>query len=163
MLINNFKEIKIMKKYVYEVPAILPIDNFSLGGYGFTVYLDSGLAIKARSTEIKDSVYDHLKEDGIKLVRLYLDKKYNKMPYQFAEDSWLLHAICVPGDACDLALGQFSLEDFLGDGWKRMKDSNTELFVDYAPHNVDTLKQALCLRELFINWANTANNCLNYD
>jgi len=153
-----------MKKYVYEIPAIVPLENAGLGGYGFNAYLDSDLAIKARRKIIEPPAFNLFKEEGIKIVQTFFGKKYKGMPYQFVEESWLVHAICIPyGDACDLALGQYSLESFFGSNWEKInKDEDRKpIWVDYAPHNVDSLNQAMCLRELFINWANKTNVCLN--
>jgi len=154
-----------MKRYVYEIPAIFSKENVGPGGYGFTVYFDFDFGIKARREIMKPQTYNHFKENGIKIVRTFFGKKYNDMPYKFAEGSWLVHAICISyGDACDLALGQYCLEDFLGSGWKRMKERGaSKYWVDYTPHNVDNIKQAMCLRELFINWANITNSCVNSD
>jgi hypothetical protein len=157
-----------MKKYVYEVPVIFPRENSPFGSvYNFNAMLDGNLGLLARKKEINDHTYNVFKEEGIEIVKSYLsymDKKYNKMPYQFAEGSWLVHAICAPGDACDLALNEMSMRDFLSDGWEKLKNrEKTPIWVDYTGHNVDSINQARCLRELFLYWANTANNCLNYD
>jgi hypothetical protein len=154
-----------MKKYVYEIPAILPLEEVGLGGYGFHVYLDSDLAMKARREIMKPLAYNQFKKEGIKIIQSFFDKKYKGMPYQFAEESWLVHAICIPyGDACDLALGQYFLERFFGSNWEKTNKENLKpIWVDYVPHNVDNIKQAQCLRELFLNWANVTNICLNSD
>jgi hypothetical protein len=150
-----------MRKYVYEVPAIVQLENVGPGGYGFHVYLDSDLAIKARKEIINPNALKNFEEEGVKIVRTFFGKSYKNMPYSFAEDSWLVRGMFVPGDACDLSFSQYNLEEFLGSGWKRMNEKgNKPIWVDYSPHNVDSMNQAMCLRELFLNWANTANSCL---
>ena len=153
-----------MKKYVYEIPSIVPLENAGVGGYGFHVYLDSDLAVKARRDIINSHALNIFKEEGIKIVHSFFGKKYKGMPYGFAEDSWLVRGMFVPGDACDLSFNESALGNFLGSGWERMnKAGDKPIWVDYSPHNVDSINQAMCLRELFLNWANTANSCLNDD
>ncbi|MGY4884529.1 MAG: hypothetical protein ACP5NZ_03040 [Nanobdellota archaeon] len=156
-----------MRKYVYEVPVISPRESsFSGSDYNFHAILDGKLGIIARNKEINDNSYNRLKKEGIEIVKSYLsymDKKYNQMPYQFVEGSWLVHAICVPGDACDLALSEMSMRDFLNEGLKKFDHQRTPIWVDYTGHNVDNINQARCLRELFINWANLVNICFNND
>jgi hypothetical protein len=152
-----------MKKYVYEIPTILPLEHAGFGGYGFNVYLDSNLAVKARKEIMKPFTYNKFKEQGVEIVQAFFGKKHKEMPYKFAEESWLVHAICIPyGDACDLALNESGLRDFLGSGWeRRVKEDTTPFWVQYSPHNVDSINQARCLRELFLNWANVTNSCLS--
>jgi len=156
-----------MRKYVYEIPVISPREISSSGSnYNFHAILDGNLGLLARKKEIGEHAYAVFKEEGIEIVRSYLsymDKKYNQMPYQFAEGRWLVHAICVPGDACDLALSEMSIRDFLDEGLKKFGHQRTPIWVDYTGHNVDNIDQARCLRELFINWANRTNICLNSD
>jgi hypothetical protein len=151
-----------MKKYVYEVPAIRLLENAGPGGYGFHVYLDSDLAIKARKKQLEYHTFRIFRKEGTKIVQTFFGKKYKSMPYGFAEDSWLVRGMFVPGDACDLSFNESALNDFLGSGWERMNERGAKpIWVDYSPHNVDNIKQAICLRELFLNWANTANSCLS--
>lgn len=87
------------------------------------------------------------------------------MSYRFAENSWLIRTIVIPyGNACDLSFNESALRDFLGSGWDKISQGKIKpLWVEYSPHNIDSLKQAMCLRELFLGWANNANYCLNYD
>jgi hypothetical protein len=151
-----------MRKYVYEVPAILPLEDAGVGGYGFHTYLDSDLAIKARREIMKPQAYDQFKTEGTKIVQSFFSQKYKGMPYGFAEDSWLVRGMFVPGDACDLSFNESALENFLGSGWEKVNSGkNNPIWLDYSPHNVDSIKQAQCLRELFLNWANITNICLN--
>jgi hypothetical protein len=85
------------------------------------------------------------------------------MPYNFAENSWLVRGIFVPGDSCDLSFNESALNDFLESGWKKLNkgERRKPIWVDYAPHNIDNIKQARCLRELFLNWANKFNIYFN--
>lgn len=149
-------------KYVYQVPVIVPLENAGMGGYGFRVNLDSNLGIIARKELMIPNVKKTFVEEGSKIVESFFGKRFKMNPYKFAEDSWLVHAIFVPGDACDLALSESSLIDFFNSGWEEVKKGKYVPFsVEYSPHNVDTIEQAQCLRELFLNWANTTNILLN--
>jgi hypothetical protein len=149
--------------YIYSVPVIVPLENAGMGGYGFGVDLDSNFGIKARNTPIPDTSKKVFAEQGSKIVQHFFGKRFKMNPYQFVENSLLVHAICVPGDSCDLALDESGLSDFFNEGWEKIKKGKYIPFsVHYSPHNVDSFQQAQCLRELFLNWANSANLCLNY-
>ena len=150
-------------KYIYEIPAIIPLENAGVGGYGFNVNLDSKLGIKAREKIIDKKILSHFKEEGSKIVKSFFGKKFGMNPYLFVENSWLVHAICVPGDACDLSLSENSIRDFISDLEKVKIGKYIPFSVHYFPHNVDSFQQAQCLRELFLQWANVTNSCLNYD
>lgn len=51
---------------------IVPLENTGLGGYGFSVHLDSGLAIKARKEIMKEDAFKQFKKEGIEIIRSFL-------------------------------------------------------------------------------------------
>jgi hypothetical protein len=150
-------------KYIYQIPVIVPLENVGLGGYGFGVDLDSNFGIKARKEIMPLQTKKIFIKQGCEIVEYFFGKKFKMNPYMFAEDSWLVHVIGAPGDACDIALDESGLNYFFGSGWEELQKKKFVPFsIHYSPHNVDTFKQAQCLRELFLNWANRANIILNY-
>jgi len=70
--------------------------------------------------------------------------------YHFFEDTSLVRAVCVPGNACDLALDESAL------GYVGKFREKGEIIGDlnFMQHNVDSFTQAVFLEVLFRKWAN---------
>ena len=97
----------------------------------------------------------------IKRFNFGFDDEIN--PYRAMEDSWLLHAVHAPGDACDIALDEDGLSRY-GENWEERRREIIEskrlgkeiLPARYVPHNVNSKDQAFCLAALWNYWMETA-------
>jgi len=152
-----------MSKYVYGIDALIPPNESKLGFWGFNSELDPEFAAKARDTRIPEEVENNLQQHAGKIIQGFglAELGEIKNPYHFMEESYLLHFVTVPGDACELGLGSFCQDDFFEDGWRRLKEAGiTPEGVIYVPHNVDSKDQAFCLQTLWLHWANGARSIL---
>ena len=156
----------IKRRFVYEVSGFFPyMDNGRLlsGGFGFSVFLDRDIARKAFETELPEDcnlndIGRQILVDCMRFSSYELDESFIREPYHFLKNddgklTSLLHWVGVPGDACDLGIDHEEIED--------LKINDYKGWVEYHPHNVDTLSQASFLLSLFIYWANTMNMVLD--
>lgn len=156
-------------RFIYQVPPIFPGCNEEgkHGGYGFSTSIDNEFAILARKTPMNDYSVNLLQKEGREIVKGFNLKGIceKNTPYFFAEGSWLLQHVQVPGDATDLGIDNFS--DFT-DRWEhylefaeKMKNKGESLgIMRYVPHNIDSYPQAVALLALWLNWANIASAIL---
>ncbi len=145
------------RKFIYEIPSLFPIEGEGPSGYGFCTSLDPDFAILARSTRMEKGILERLQRKGEEVTGKYFSTG-DKRPYKLIEDSFLLHFVDVPGNACSLSLSLDCMETLLSrEEWR----DNAPNFVEYIPHNIDSLPQAQCLLALWLHWANTANLLLN--
>ena len=156
----------IKRRFIYEVSGFFPyMDNGRLlsGGFGFSVYLDRDIARKALAMELpKEGNLNYTGRqiliDSLKFSAFELEEDFIHEPYHFLKNddgklTSLLHWVDVPGDACDLGLHPEEIEELKEDDYKG--------WVEYHPHNVDSLSQAFSLLSLFIYWANTMNTVVD--
>lgn len=61
-------------------------------------------------------------------------------PYSFVQDSYLIQTCMTIGNACDLGIEGQKKAEFVED-----PDMFSGRWLDYGPHNLDTLKQAYTL------------------
>jgi hypothetical protein len=156
---------------IYRFQAFGPKDRIFPGCWGFDAELDSRVALVLRQMEMKSEVKERFQESGRMTIKGYGLNKMGeiKNPYSFVDDSFLLRGLKVPGDSCDLALGESDRENYLDDfaRYKKWAEENPQEFlrrpvpVSYMPHNVDTPLQASALLNLFVDWANLAEVLCN--
>ena len=144
-------------KPFYVVSGFTPPIEYQLGGFGFCVGIDMGLAKKALERKLPDEGFDRMQEIGKKIiVSSGLAKKDEHIypPYKFAESkegyNLLLRFCDVPGNACSLGLDGDWLYKF-----ERFDKYDGELLLEYVPHNVDSIHQAYALLSLWTNWADS--------
>lgn len=146
------------KKFIYEIPTIVPVRGLPYGQWGFRVQIDADAAFSAREKPVSLDFIERFQKMGREIVRAYGVKgMFSQNPYSFIESSALILGVSVPGDAADLSLDEFCNEDFQGEGWKEIREigkTHPLAPFDYMPHNVDTKDQAFCLLALWLNWAN---------
>ncbi len=150
------------RKFVYEVQEFVPPDgSIHLGAYGFGVYLDRGFARKVKDFVLDevDFVQNRFQEMGEKLIVRRLFRKeggYIRKPYDFVEDSLLIQSIHVPGNACDLGVAWAQIEDIENE---RVRKN----WLEYNPHNVDSMAQAFALFSLFTKWVDWSKALVNFE
>ncbi len=172
MTINLFKlglTILIMdeRRFVYSIEGLSPQTRngeIEMGGFGFSIYLDTEFAKKAYKTLLPEG--HHLNEIAEKILvdcKLIRENGVLHNPYRFAENrdgklTTLLRWVQVPGCACDLGIEGNEFGKIIEGEWI---NSEIQGFLGYYPHNVDSYYQAYGLLSLFTTWANLTNNFLD--
>jgi hypothetical protein len=146
-----------MSDFIYKVEKLVPIINGPFRMFSIGADLDYKFALKARSTEMPKGFQERFNEIGNNITDKFFDAKRfgREIPYHFAKESWLLQYCTVPGNACDFGLEHGAQYNFL-DNFERIREQNPLVGfpISYSPHNVDTKDQALCLLDLWLEWAN---------
>ncbi|MEK6918061.1 MAG: hypothetical protein AABW51_03870 [Nanoarchaeota archaeon] len=77
--------------------------------WGFTIQLDSLVAVKARELSASEFNINRLQGQAKEIAKRCGLKNFGLIenPYHFVEDSFLLHFVTAPGNACDLGLDEF--------------------------------------------------------
>lgn len=153
---------------IYRVDLFGPKDRQFPGDWGFTFELDNEVAIKLRDKKIKSSFVNNFQETGRGIIKGFGLEEFGLIqnPYQFIEDSALIQGVNVPGNACDMYLDNYAMDNFM-ESFERHKEFILKIKeirpedvrrvpVSYVPHNVDTPLQASGLLSLLLNWANWA-------
>lgn len=139
-------------KFHYKVMGFLPPSKPLPGTFGFGILLDGDFAIKPFNTKIEDVHRENLMESGRYIVNTLfredgLEFSDTDAPYLFLDDSCLLRVCMAPGNACDLAVEGNAMGDFM-----QNPEQYSGRWIDYGPHNVDTLKQSYTLFSLWNDW-----------
>ena len=151
------------RDFIYQIPIIVPFEGDKypkLGGYGFDIWMDGNFAIDARKMKMEERIFTKFQKDGEEIIKRFrLGKRmFREQAYQFFDNSWLLRSATVPGNACDLSFD--NINDFGGHGFegylKGLEEAKEYCKERYVPHNVDSFKQAMTLRELWLHWADIA-------
>lgn len=150
-------------KFHYEILGFSPRNDLTLGGYGFSIYLDKELAKKAFEQELTEYGYKNLTEMATNIIiDVGLAKKdeiihppYNFFPNKKNNLTCLLQFCDVPGNACDLGASWDQIEDLKRDSYKN--------YIEYHPHNVDTSRQAYALLSIWLNWEEHIKALLEYN
>lgn len=154
------------RTFIYQIPPLIPPKKPGLGCWGFSTELNPDFARKARETKLTKEFNDRMQNNGKNIIKLFFNIENTEdiySPYNFMENSFLLHYVQVPGDACDLGLSHICQEDFFKNDWERLKEQDLyPNYVTYSPHNVDSKEQAYCLLSLWLHWANGAKIVLKY-
>jgi len=136
------------QKCNYIISGYLPpSENSQMGGYGFSISLRVSFAKKCLLFKITDKQAQRMNkicktihkqimnfEDRDPLFFEYLDK----------EQTVLLNFATVLGNACDLGICGFESN--------RILEMNDDDFIEYHPHNVDSIKQAYALLSIWLQW-----------
>jgi hypothetical protein len=153
-----------MRNFHYSIDLFYPKKDITFGRWGFNTYLDTKVALALRDIPIKADMAERLQVGGREIISGFKLDKLGKIkhPYVFVEDSCLLRGVQVPGDACDLSLGESETRDYVSDFDSHRKfmaeylERKGEIApVHYTPHNIDNQQQASALLSLWLNWANT--------
>lgn len=144
---------------IYRIDGFFPPqESGRLGGYGFSIGLDPVFSRKALETEISEQGFKNLQKIGRGIVnRVGLareDDKFILPPYNFFplagqeprgnhKVSCLLQSCTVPGTACTISVSWSDLSS--------LRENSTN-FLEYSPHNIDSLKQAYALLSIWIKW-----------
>ena len=137
-----------MHNYFYRVEGFSPDPDLRPGGSGFSVYLDRDFARDALKAKLPARGRKNLDTIAKTALHSLFGKELMiRPPYQFVDDTCLLHYVTVPGNACDLGVDGIVMSEF-----KKEKESwkNT---LEYHPHNVDSHTQAYALLSLYLTWA----------
>jgi hypothetical protein len=151
----------IKSNFLYRVQGFVPPakDETRMGMYGFGIELDLEFAKRAFGKELSDKVHERFQERGKEIVRRTF-QKYNFIPepYFFSGNengavsslrgnrTFLASSFIVPGDACSLDL------DWMESSHLK-EEKPHQNFIEYSPHNVDSMQQAYTLFSLFAKWA----------
>lgn len=144
----------------YVVSGFGPPDRETfLGGWGFSIGLKGDFARKCLEHKLTEQNVERFNEIGKKLLAKTFKDKDFRDPYHFFDDTkdhcLLLKWLTVPGNACDLGSS--------GVTPKQIKVYHNERFLEYDPHNVDTMSQACLLLTLFLQWHDFAVAILTPD
>ena len=140
-----------LKQFFYSIEGFEPRDDLTLGGYGFSIFLDKEFAKRALEKELPEAGYKNMIDmaKGI-IITEGLEKKGNmiKPPYNFVSGenrlTCLLQYCTVPGNACDLGVS--------GDEIGRIQNESYKEYIEYNPHNVDSSSQAYALLSIWLMW-----------
>ncbi len=129
-----------------------PSEGYEMGGYGFSIGLKASFAKRCINFKMKKENVDRMNEIGQSaLSRVFPPKSFNP-PFNFMDinDGYvmMLGFVQVTGNACDIGVAGISCEDII-----RMDDDR---FVEYHPHNVDSVQQAYMLLSLWLEWYSMA-------
>jgi hypothetical protein len=153
---------------IYRVDLFGPKDRNFPGDWGFCFELNTEVAIKLRDEKINYSIVDNFQETGRSIIKGFGLEEFGIInnPYHFIEDSALIQGVNVPGNACDLSLDDYAMDNFMEsfesyksfilENKKTRLEDIRKVAVSYVPHNVDTPLQASGLLSLLLNWANWA-------
>lgn len=146
------------KKFVYEITFFAPPPEKTLGGFGLEVEVDLDFANRARELKMDERTLQRFQEQGLTTINRFfrLNEDSRVRPtFKFVDDSWLLHYVDVPGNACGLGLDREGRDFFYGRSTQihSLRSDNAR----YESFNVDTVIQASCLLSLITYWANQAN------
>lgn len=119
--------------------------------------------------ELREEDYKKIQEDGKHSILPVgnLKKMGNiETPFSFFENSngnltYLLRWVGVPGDACDLGLEGTELNN-LRDFFEG-KHNFPPPWIEYTPHNVDSVYQAYALTSAWLAWATFAEAVTSTD
>ena len=152
---------------LYGRDSFYRIEGFStlgegMGGQGFMIHLDPDYAKRFYETELNERGHDHLQDHGKRIIvgaGLVESIEDTRNPFVFVENdegnrTFLLHYLSVPGDACDLGIDGSKMGY-----WKpffKGKGGRTEFWVDYTPHNVDSMQQSHALLSAWLAWVGGA-------
>ena len=111
------------KKFIYEIPVIVPIRSIPHSQWGFGVQIDPYVAFSAREKIVQPDFVERFQKEGREIVKAYGVKgMVSQNPYSFIENSALISGVSVPGDAADLSLDEYCRENFQGDGWREIRE-----------------------------------------
>lgn len=132
-----------------------PTKEMNMGGWGFSVGIDLGLAKRAFEEELSQEAHDRFMKIG-DIIQKRMGLEFGMPPYTFLRNenggsTYLLHVAHVLGDACDLGVHGNDLDCVKKDG----RSYNNLL--EYHHHNVDGTTQAFGLLSLWLNWAESVN------
>ena len=141
--------------------------NDGLGGWGFSIRLDSGFAKKLYDSKIPKEQIERFDERGKSIIRniwreeeaSMIDRPYSLFRDIVGEETFLLQYCQVPGNACDLGVEGMDLErlkEYFEKG-DYLKNLVSEIPVVFTPHNVDCFQQASGLFAIWNNWYQIAN------
>ena len=139
-------------KCFYVINGFLPPHEGNvMGGYGFSIGLKVEFAKKCLNYKITNKNIENLNNYGLERINRIFGHEDRK-PFYFhdVDDEWtiLLRWVQVPGNACDLGDGGLEPKDIL-----KMNDDD---FIEFEPHNVDSMKQAYALSSLWLKWYDCA-------
>ncbi len=140
-----------LKQFFYSIEGFEPRDDLTLGGYGFSIFLDKEFAKRALEKELPEAGYKNMIDmaKGI-IITEGLEKKGNmiKSSYNFVSRenklTCLLQSCTVPGNACDLGVSWDEIE--------RVSNSQYKNYIEYHPHNVDSSYQVHALLSIWLMW-----------
>jgi len=142
------------RKFIYRVDHFLPPQDTGLGQYGFCVYLDRDFASQTLDKKIDSKVQeDFQKRTKEMIVKKVFSDEYILPPFMFVEDSLLVQSFHVPGNASDLGVDWNTIHSL-------KKDDCFRNYLEYSPHNVDSMNQAFTLLSLFTYWVDCAEATL---
>ena len=146
-----------LERYIYQIRDFTP--GNSRGGYGFSILLDRELAIQAFNTKMPGEVNQRLnkfakaivKESGLAKTGFLSEREF----YRFFNDSWLLQYCSVPGNATNIGIDPSDFDEVEND-----QGLDVVNWIEYIPHNVDTMQQAYTLLSVWLDWANAMDTIL---
>src|SRR3990167_912896 len=160
----------VIENFLYRIEGFVPPSRGEtrMGMYGFGVKLDLDFAKQAFQNELSDKFYEVIKSRGERIVRSVFPRdKYIHEPYLFAGNengipsilngnrTFLANSFIVPGNACSLNLDR--------DETSRLTEKNPyPNYVEYSPHNVDSIDQSYALLSLFMTWFDAVDATLSY-
>lgn len=142
-------------EYHYEVVGFCPRTDIDMGRWAFGIRLSSSYAALLKDVPINQKRFDNLHARCHEVLlavqgRDYLDLFHRSYPHlQFWEDTCLLTNISVPGNACglDMEWGTFN----------ELGKRDREHAVEYLPHNIDSMAQAVSLLAVWTTWYDLSN------
>jgi hypothetical protein len=143
----------------YVINGFSPRDDIITSAYNFSVGLKPEIALKAYKKELTEFAFNRLEEMRQGILKSCGMKYSNAYPYKFIENdkrnpTWLLRWCQVEGDACDLGIDGFELDNIKNSLEK--EDLSYLKIIEYLPHNIDNKYQAYSLLSIWLNWADYA-------
>jgi len=138
-------------EYHHEIVGFVPRTDIDMGRWGFGIHLSAKYAALLKSVSInKDRISNlHVQcHQALKAVLggSYLDLFDRSYPHlQFWDNTCLLTNLSVPGNACGLYMEWNSFNN-LGNHMP------THDCIEYYPHNVDSMEQAVGLLAVWTTW-----------
>lgn len=134
--------------YHYKIIGFCPRTDLSMGRWGFHVELDFDFAVRLHMFKLKAAEQRELRKRFRAIAMTISAKQYPLFEdyprVSFLDDSMLISNIAVPGDACGLDIDD-SREI-------RSRERHRLSVVQYHPHNVDVMVQAVQLLAVFAEW-----------
>lgn len=154
---SGFDEM-IKKEFIYSIRGFSPPakgDN-NMGAWGFATKINGKVADELFKTILSEEEYETIQKIGRLIIEGYkFDSKFIR-PYDFVKNkdgklTFLLHCCDVPGNACSLDLERVDLSQ---------ENPHIKPWLEYIPHNVDTMPQAAALLSLWLKWADAARGSI---